>query len=118
MESESDVASTVYGTDTDAGTETESVASSYASARNRKKKEKKKAAAAARKAAATGSAQAPAAASGASSSTGVVFEYVSASDELANPDFASVFSRFSRADEKGFQGGRCCAGQRTWRVTT
>ena len=103
MESDSDY-DTVHGLDTDTGTETESAASSYASARNKKKKDRKKAAAAARKAAAAaGPTSGATEASSSTSEPKIVVEYVSTRDELANPvfagEFAEVFGHFSTAEE-------------------
>ena len=95
LQHDDDALSTVYGTDTDgAGTETESVASSYASAQNRKKKDKKKAAAVARKAAAA-AAPPPMPNNGGSTASDVVVEYVSYQEALADEAFAAIFSRNS-----------------------
>ena len=121
---ESDVGSTVYGMHTDTGTDTESVASSFASMKNRRKKEKKKAAAKARKSAASATGSSGGAGPSSSGSNGsgsgngngaaaprVSVEYVSLRNEvLSSPafaEFASVFGHFSTAEElmNGVGGG-------------
>jgi splicing factor 3B subunit 2 len=108
MESDSD-GDTVRGFGySDAGTDTESVASSTRQAdRNRRKKEKKRAAAASKKAAVKQVSGPGASAHGdgavpATSEPPLIVEYVSTRDELQDPafaDLATVFGHFSTAEE-------------------
>jgi len=99
-----------HGFNTDTGTDTESVASSFASARNKKKKDRKKKAAAARKAEQAAAAATGAASGGAGSSSnddgggnGVSVEYVSARDDVlgneAFAELADVFGKFATAEQ-------------------